>query len=489
MDKGYVTSVIITILLVLSSACDNVKSETADTKNKPNIIFILADDLGYGDVGFNGQDKILTPHLDQMAKEGMVLSHFYAGAPVCGPSRATLMYGQHTGHCSIRGNPRWTKSGKPPEMKADDIILPKELKRAGYSTALFGKWGLNEDLQSNIGHPLKQGFDEFVGFNTHKEAHYHWPDFIWEGYKKVDLSAGEVKGNWNNKLKFADDIFTEKCLDYIDRKAGKETFFIYLAYTIPHKGYTSPEESRKPYESQGWPVIKIKSGHYEMDPETHTAYAGMISRMDSYLGQIRQKLKDKGVDKKTLIIFTSDNGHELSSDFFNSGGGLRGKKRDLTEGGIHMPTVALWPGTTQAGSTNETALAFWDVLPTLCDIVGITSKVQTDGISFLPALKGQKDQQKEHDVLYWEFNESKGPQQAIRFSHWKAIRLWDASDNKMGSIELYDLKKDIAESTNVAAQHPQIVSKALELFVSSRTEHPEFPLVPKKNTKKKKKSK
>ena len=307
-------------------------------KSKPNIVIILADDLGYGDVGFNGQVKFKTPNIDKMTRDGVRMANFYSGAPVCGPSRAALMYGQHTGHNPIRRNPGWTASGKGPQMGVDDIIIPKELKRAGYTTAVIGKWALNDDLKSNTGHPLKQGFDLFYGFNTHGEAHEHWPDFIWDGETKVILNKGIKGGNWTNKYAYADDLFQKKALDYIEQQDAKTPFFMYLNFTIPHKGYSVPQESRLPYENLGWPK-EIKGSGYNNDPDAYSAYAGMISRMDGYVGEIRAKLEALGIAENTLIIFTSDNGHEFSSNFFNSGGGFKGKKRDLFEGGIHAPTA------------------------------------------------------------------------------------------------------------------------------------------------------
>ena len=468
----------------------SLAATAADEKSgKPNIIFILADDLGYGDVGFNGQTKFKTPNIDLMTENGATMTNFYAGAPVCGPSRATLLYGQHTGHAPIRGNPSWTKSGKAPVLKADDVLLQKELKRAGYNTAVFGKWAMNENLKENSGHPLKQGFDEFVGFNTHLEAHYHWPDFVWDGEDKVDLSGGTPGGNWKNRLTYADDLFTEKALDYIDRKAGSDPFFLYLNYTAPHKGYTSPEDSKKQFEELDWPVAKGKKGHYEMDPDMNTAYAGMISRMDGYVGEIFAKLNEKEIASNTLVIFTSDNGHEISWDFFDSGGGLSGKKRSVTEGGIRMPTALVWPGVAKPGSTIDTPLAFWDVLPTFCDIAGVTPSGETDGLSFYPALKGDMDNQKEHEYLYWEFNESKGPMQAIRFKNWKAIRYWKKKTKSMGPIQLYNISKDKGEKNNLATKMPELAGEALKMIEGARTEHPEFPLKPKVRKKKKKKKK
>jgi len=448
----------------------------------------MADDLGYGEVGFNGQTKIKTPNLDKMAEEGMNLTNFYAGAPVCGPSRATFLYGLHSGHAPIRGNPKWSINGRV-NMKPDDMILPKELKRAGYATAIFGKWGMNEDLEGDTGNPLKQGFDEFVGFNTHVEAHYHWPDFYWDGNEKVDLSQGETKGNFKKRYKYADDIFTEKALDFIDRKSTEKVpFFLFLAYTIPHKGYTAPAASRKVYEKLDWPKRKGVTGHYEYDDEVNSAFAGMISHMDAYIAEIRSKLVEKGVDKNTMIFFTGDNGHEYFGDFFDSNGPFTGKKRDVTEGGIRIPTVVVWPGKIKANTKLDSALALWDLYPTFCDLADVSPQINSDGISFVPALQGKRLDGLDNRVLYWEFNEGKGPQQAIRFGKWKAIRRWDSKQNQMGQLQLFDLNRDKAEKNNLAGQYPEVASEALKKMLAERTDHPNYPLRPLKGKGNKKKN-
>jgi len=450
--------------------------------SRPNIIFILADDLGYGDVGFNGQTKIKTPNLDQMSRDGAVMTNFYAGAPVCGPSRVTLLYGQHTGHAPIRGNPLWTKSRKKPVMKLDDVILPKELKRAGYSTAVFGKWAMNEvftneETGDGTGHPFNHGFDEFVGFNTHGEAHQHWPDYVWDGYKKIDFSGGEPRGNWKKRQVYADDVFTEKTVDFIERKANTDSpFFVYLNYVAPHKGYTAPDDSKKMYEGLNWPVAKGRTGHYENDVDMNTAYAGMISRMDHGVGTIMSKLKELNIADNTLVFFTSDNGHEIGWDFFNSGGPLRGKKRSVTDGGIRAATVAVWPEAIQPGSKIDTSLAFWDVLPTFCEMAGITPVGETDGISFLPALQGDVANQQQHEFLYWEFNEMDGPLQAIRFREYKAMRYWDTKKRVLGPVKLYNIKNDLSESKDLAKTMPELANEALKMINSARTEHPEWTL-------------
>ena len=460
---------------------------TLSAADKPNIIFILADDLGWGEVGFNGQSKIKTPHIDSIASNGAVMTDFYAACPVCGPSRAGLMTGRHLGTCKIRGNPKWTKGGKAIDLDDTDMTVAKELKRAGYATAVFGKWGLNENLSNpetgdGTGHPLKQGFDEFWGFNTHVEAHYHWPDYVWNDYKKVDLGGAS---NWENKKVYADDLFTDKALDFIDRKGGEQPLFIYLAYTIPHKGYSAPESSRTPYESLGWPKKNGKVKHYRDDPEVNTAYAGMITHMDSGIGKVLEKLNEKGILENTLVVFTSDNGHEYDGEFFKSNGIYSGKKRMVTDGGIRMPTAVSWPGTVKPGTKIKESLAFWDILATFCDLAGIDPSQGHDGISFVPSLKGDADSQKKHDYLYWEFNEKAGPMQALRFDNWKALRYWDKKANKMGAIKLFDIVKDSKEKKNLASSMPEVAQRAEKYFLEARTEHPNFPLEPLKTSKKK----
>lgn len=445
---------------------------------KPNIILILADDLGFGDVGFNGQKKIQTPCLDQMAEEGITFPQFYAGAPVCGPSRATLLYGQHTGHAPIRGNPRWTKSGQKPELSSDNVLLSHEMKRAGYTNAVFGKWGMNENLETNVGHPLNQGFDEFCGFNTHVEAHFHWPEFVWDGFEKIIVEPKGRLINYKERSIYADDFFQHRALDFLDRKAGKEPFFMFLCYTIPHLGYTVPTDSSDLYKNKGWPATSSKSHYYEGDEDVFRAYAGMITRMDRFVGEIRNKLEALGIGQNTLVLFTSDNGDELWSDFFDSNGPLRGGKRDLTEGGIRVPTVAVWPEKIEESKEVNTPFAFWDILPTFCEVGGIRPVVETDGISFLPTLLGKTNSQKKHSSLYWEFNEKKGPMQAIRFGNWKAIRTWNKELQNMGKMQLFNLENDLGEQVDVSSKYSEICQRALKIFEESRTEHPEWPLKP-----------
>ena len=372
-------------LLSITAISGTLRAESE--ASKPNVIVILADDLAYGSVGFNGSTKINTPHLDQMAKEGMRFNAMYAPCSVCGPSRASLMLGQHLGHCKIRGNPRWSlpaTTGKGAvEIEESDTLLPAYLKKAGYATGCFGKWGLNENLTTNGGHPNKHGFDEFWGFNTHLEAHYHWPDYIWHNSSKVDL--GSDGKNWEQKLVYADTLVTDKCLDFIEAKATQKTpFFAYLSLLSPHLGNSAPDTYRLPYEKNNWPKVKNKRGHYRSDDDEYAAYAGMISHLDAMAGRVKSKLQELGLQKNTLVIFTSDNGPEWGIDLFNEKNVYRGKKRSLNEGGIRMPSLAWWPGTVKAGSATDLPVAFWDMLPTFCELAGTPSPEHTDGDLLCP---------------------------------------------------------------------------------------------------------
>ena len=459
----------IVILAAACCACINM----AVASSLPNIIFIITDDMGWGDVGFNGQQRFATPNIDRLASQGVIFNAFYSGSTVCGPSRASLMTGRHQGTCKIRGNPGWNTSGRTLDLNQSDMTIAKELKRAGYATACFGKWGLNEDIDAGTGHPLRQGFDKFVGYNTHREAHFHWAPFIWRDYEKVDWGG---ESNWKEKRIYSNDVFTDEAVKFIENGSGKDPFFIYLAYTMTHLGITVPEDSRAPFEKLGWPKKELPKGsHYNNDDDTNAAYAGMVTRLDGYLARIVGVLKNKGLAENTLIFFTSDNGpHYDKHEFFNSNGQYRGYKRNLTEGGIIMPAFAWWPGSIPSGSRIDAPWGFWDVLPTLCDLANLSPSGKTDGISFLPSLMGHD--QVPHEYLYWEFNESMGPMQAIRFGNWKGIRLWDNKSKRMGSIQLYDLNKDPGEKNDLAKEYPEIAQRAMELLARARIDDPEYPL-------------
>ncbi|MFT4033588.1 MAG: arylsulfatase [Siphonobacter sp.] len=453
---------------------------TGLAQKKPNIVFILADDLGYGDVGFNGQKRIKTPNIDRLAREGMQFTQFYAGSSVCAPSRSALLSGLHTGHTYIRGNKEAEPEGQQP--LADSVVtLAEILKKAGYATAAIGKWGLGP--VGSEGDPNRQGFDYFYGYNCQLMAHRYFPDHLWENDQKIVLEANQ---NLQYTKQYAPDLIQQKALAYLDKQSNKQPFFLFLPYILPHAELLVPEDSilqhykgvfpEKPYKGNDYGPAANKGG-YASQEYPHATFAAMVARLDWYVGQIIEKLKAKGLDQNTLLIFTSDNGPHLEGGadpfFFNSGGGLRGFKRDLFEGGIREPFVARWPGKIKANTKNDYIGAFWDLLPTLAEIGQSTLPKHLDGISLVASLTGQGTQ-KPHDYLYWEFHEQ-GGRQAIRQGNWKAIRL-NAAQQPDTLIELYDLAKDPGELHNLASQYPALVTKFSRLMKQSHTPSPLFPL-------------
>ncbi len=421
---------------------------------KPNIVFILSDDLGYGDLGCYGQQKIQTPVLDRLAAGGMRFTQAYAGSTVCAPSRCCLMTGRHTGHASVRGN-------KSPELglRKDEVTVASMLRATGYRTALFGKWGLGAyDVDS---HPNDKGFQQFFGYLNQGHAHNSFPDYLWD-----NKSEHFLKENWFNRKKtFSNDLFTERALKFIGEQ-GQDPFFLYLSYTIPHAdnergnfnkiGIDSPDMG--PYANRDWPDVEKN-------------FAATVTRMDTQIGQLLAALDTKGVRENTLVIFTSDNGPHKEGghnpNFFESSGAVRGTKRDLYEGGVRVPTIADWKGRIRPGQVSDHAWAFWDFLPTAAELAAVKAPGQIDGLSFVPAMLGGR--QAAHDYLYWEFHEG-GFQQAVRQGDWKLVR--QAPKNQ---LELFNLKQDLKETRNLAAEQPQVLAKMQALFRSARTDHPQFP--------------
>ena len=450
-------------LICVTSACGGRKEQPDQEISKPNIIYILADDLGYGDLGCYGQENIKTPFLDQMAEEGMRFTDHYAGSTVSAPSRCALMTGRHMGHAYIRGN------GAPP-LPEEKVTVAELLKEAGYKTGLIGKWGLGE--KNTTGHPMNQGFDSFVGYLNQIRAHNSYPAWLWKDRDTLRLEnkvqiipetyAKGLGGVATEKNTHSHDVFMREATQFIN--ANRDTsFLLYLALTIPHAnneaGYFDSIGMETPammgYDTTDW-------------PKTQQAHAAMISYMDRDIGELLDQLEKLGIDENTLVIFTSDNGphKEGGADpaFFNSWGPLRGYKRDLYEGGIRVPFIAWWPGKIEAGTTSDHISAFWDFLPTACDISGAEIPADIDGISYLPELLGQE--QKEHEHLYWEIN-IRGGRQAARKGKWKAVR-YDMAENLGKQVELYDLSNDIGETNNVAEQYPEISKEMLQLMKDAR---------------------
>jgi arylsulfatase A-like enzyme len=444
--------------------------------SKPNIIFIMADDLGYNDLGCYGQEKIKTPNLDEMASEGVKFTQFYSGSTVCAPSRCCLMTGLHTGHCTVRNNYHFFPEGNWPIEKHDTTVA-EILKESGYKTGVVGKWGLGGPRHP-WAIPNNKGFDYFFGYLCQTLAHHYYPKYLWENQKMW----------FNEKLEYSHDAMTRKTLDFIKQNKDKP-FFMYVAYTIPHSELLVPESSLKeykgkfpedPYEVEGGYIY----GHGPYAPERYprASRAAMITRMDRDIGRILTLLKQLGIDSNTVIFFTSDNGPCFSNgqdpEFFNSAGVLRGIKTDLYEGGIRVPLIVRWPGKIEPGSVNDQPFALWDFMPTALELAKIEPSDNIDGISFLPTLLGEK--QEIHEYLYWEYRgegHMKGTagKQAVRMGDWKGIRN-NLRENPDAPLELYNLKEDIGEKNNVASLYPEVVKKIRRIMVEARTPSESFPL-------------
>jgi arylsulfatase A-like enzyme len=431
---------------------------------KPNIIFILADDLGYGDLGCYGQETIKTPRLDQMAAEGMRFTDHYAGSTVCAPSRCCLMTGLHTGHALVRDNARLP-------LRPSDVTVTELLKQTGYTTALIGKWGLGNPGTTGI--PNKKGFDYFFGYLDQGHAHNYYPSFLFRNEERVLLrnivpdETETGRGVATERVDYSHDIFTEEALSFV-KKNKNQSFFLYLAYTIPH---ANNEGGRKTGDGMEIPDY----GEYAEEnwPNQEKGRAAMISRLDRDVGRLLDELRSSGLDKNTVVFFSSDNGPHReggsSPEFFKSSGPLRGIKRDLYEGGIRVPLITWWPGKIKAGSESSLMSAFWDFLPTASDLAKISVIGEIDGISFLPTILGKDINQKKHDYLYWEFPTRSA--QAVRMGDWKGIRFGTKSE-----IELYNLKSDLSENTDVADKHPEIVTEIAEIMDLAHNDSENFPL-------------
>ena len=439
---------------------------------KPNIILFLADDLGYGELGCYGQKIIHTPNIDRIASEGMRFIQFYSGSPVCAPSRCVLLTGKHTGHAFIRdnGNPKDRsydpdKGIFPGQHPIPDsvITIAELLKNKGYATAAIGKWGLG--FEGSSGDPNKQGFDFFYGYLCQIHAHNHYPRFLWKNGKQ-EILTGNTRSLTGKQ--YSQDLFTRESVKFIQDNKDKP-FFLYLAYIIPHLSIQAPEESLIEYKD------KIEEETYEhhgylKHPFPRAGYAAMVSHMDRDVGKIIALLKELDIDKHTLIIFTSDNGPTYNrlggsdSEFFHSARAFRGLKGSLYEGGIRVPFIVRWPGHIPAGSVSGHISAFWDILPTLCEITGVDLPINGDGISLVPTLLG-REKQPTHEYLYWEFPSYDG-QQALRMGDWKGVRQNIFKDSM--DIELYNLATDISEKKDVSKEYPQIIEKIDLLMKEAR---------------------
>ncbi len=436
------------------------KASGAPKGKRPNIIYILVDDMGYGDLGCYGQKLIKTPNLDRMAAEGIRFTNHYSGSTVSAPSRCSLMTGFHTGHSVVRGNKEYPGGEGQMPMPAETVTVASLLRSVGYATGLVGKWGLG--YPGSDSDPLKMGFNYFYGYNCQRQAHSYYPEYLWENDKQVILPGNGA----GQQAIYSHDLLTQKAEQFITERKDS-TFFLYLAYTIPHAELVIPDQYLERYKGL-FPETPFSGGHYGSQTAPHAAYAAMVSHMDEDLGKLFGLLKEFNLDENTLIMFASDNGPHVEGGndpaFFNSSGGLRGVKRDLYEGGIRTAFIAKWPRTIQAGRTSDHISAFWDVLPTLCEVAGVDSNQNSDGISFLPELLGK--QQPKHHYLYWEFNEGE-KKQALRMGDWKAVRFLKPE----GAVtELYHLGRDLSEEQNVAKKQPAVVRKMELLMKQVHTE-------------------
>ncbi len=491
-------------LLILTPA---ILTALPTMAQKPNIIYIMCDDMGYGDLGCYGQKYIHTPHIDAMASQGMLFTQAYAGSPVSAPSRASLMTGQHSGHCEVRGNKEYwrdvplmkygdnddfTRVGQHP-YDPDHIILPEIMKDNGYTTGMFGKWA--GGYEGSVSTPDKRGIDEYYGYICQFQAHLYYPNFL----NRYSRSLGDkevVRVTMEENIKYpmfgpdylkrpqySADMIHQEALKWLDAQDGRQPFFGILTYTLPHAELVQPEDSivkgykKEFFNDHTWGGQE--GSRYNPSEHTHAQFAGMITRLDKYVGEVLDKLKEKGLDENTIVIFTSDNGpHEeggADPTFFGRDGKLRGLKRQCYEGGIRVPFIVRWPGHVQAGSVNHHQLAFYDVMPTFAELAGVKNMVRKytnkkkevdyfDGISFVPTLLGRPGQQ-QHEFLYWEFEET--DQIGVRMGDWKMVV-------KSGKPLLYNLALDIHEDTDIASQHPDIVRKMLNVIHEQHIDNPNF---------------
>ncbi len=475
------------LALILPAAAD------AQRNRLPNIVLIVADDLGYRELGSFGQQKIKTPHLDQLARQGMKLTQHYSGNAVCAPSRCVLMTGKHPGHAWVRNNRELKPEGQQP-IPDSEVTLAETLSQLGYATGAFGKWGLGGP--GSVGDPVVQGFDRFFGYNCQRHAHSYYPSYLWSNTDRIPLNndppvpghAGLAPGanpadpasyaRFKGK-DYAPDRINAQALDFV-RRHKDGPFFLYYPTVIPHVALHVPDEELKPYLELEWkdPPFTRQRGGYTPHFTPRAAYAAMITRMDRYIGNVLQLIDELNLADNTIVIFSSDNGtthlkDEVDYDFFNSVGELRGLKGSLYEGGVRVPTLVRWPQRVAAGSSNDRVSGFEDWMPTVLELIGKQDATpdNIDGVSMAATLLGRE--QEPRPFLYREFS-GYGGQQSIRMGDWKAIR----TNMRQGNldIELYDLAKDVGETNNVAGQHPDVVEKMRKAMTAQHTPSKLYPL-------------
>lgn len=448
---------------------------SSNAQEKPNVIFILADDMGYGDLGYYGQQLIETPNIDKLASGGIRFTQFYAGTSVCAPSRASLMTGLHTGHTPIRGNYEIKPEGQLP-LPDSSFIMPEMFKAAGYTTGAFGKWGMG--YPGSEGDPVKQGVDQFYGYNCQRQSHNFFPDHLWDNTNRVELSNTITR-----QQQYAPELIQKRAIEFMEQNKSNP-FFMYLAYTLPHAALQLPDGDdlfkyyKKKFNEQPKAIKDWNGVGYQPQAYPHAAYAAMVTKLDRYVGEVVARLKDLGLDKNTMIVFTSDNGPHREGgndpEFFNSSGGFKGIKRQLTEGGIREPVIVNWPEKIQAGRVSEHIGAFWDFLPTFSQLASQKLPFKSDGISLLPVLT-KKGKQPQHEFLYWEFHED-GGRQAVRIGKWKGIRE-GVMKNPNVPIALYDLDADPKESNDLSQKYPTVVKRIQQIMSEQHVENKSFPFL------------
>jgi len=456
---------------LLTQRCWGVQSRIRaiqPSNTKPNIIFIMADDLGYQELGCYGQQKIQTPNIDRMAAEGMRFRQYYTGSAVCAPARCNLMTGKHGGHAYVRDNSEvggWDSFRGQLPLPAETVTVASLLKQQGYATGAFGKWGLGE--AGSTGDPLNQGFDSFVGYNCQRHAHNLYPKYLVNDSGKITLE-GNTRGLTGKH--YAPQVIADEMLKFI-RENKDKPFFVYYPTVIPHLALQVPEEDLNQYKGK-WPETPYKGKSYLPHPTPRACYAAMISFMDRQVGRIMKLLKELNLDDNTVVFFTSDNGttylkDQVDYEFFNSVGPLRGLKGSLYEGGIRMPMVVRWPVKIKAGTVSDHLSAHYDALATLADIAGAKAPNDTDGISFVPTLLSQPNKQKKHDYLFWDFA-SYGGQLAVHMGKWKGIKR-DLRKNPDAPLELYDLENDVSEKNNMAEEYPKAAASIEKIMLEARS--------------------
>ncbi|QDT10246.1 arylsulfatase [Planctomycetes bacterium K23_9] len=455
------------LLCTLSIAVTFVATSLSVAENRnPNVIYIMADDAGIGDFGCYGGKIIQTPNVDQLAAQGLRFTQHYSGSTVCAPSRSVLMTGLHTGHTRVRGN-------KSASLLDDDVTVAEIMKQAGYVTGAMGKWGLGSADSS--GAPWKQGFDHYFGYLSQRNAHHYYPEFLWKDGSKVFYPD-----NPQQRTHYSHDLMTHEALQFIQANQSKP-FFLYLPYTIPHVDLDVPNDSKQPYMGKlepETPYGRPNGQHYRHEKFPHATFAGMITRLDRDIGTIMALLSELELDKKTLVIFCSDNGATSAGgadpDFFDSNGPYRGIKRDLYEGGIITPMIARWPGKIAPGTATDHVSGFQDLMPTMAELVDTQLPEGLDGISYLPTLLNQTADQEQHDHLYWEFSEQ-GGKRALRRGDWKLVQT-NVGRKQPSPVELYNLKSDLAEANDLSSKMPELVAELTALMDSARIPSETFPL-------------